>query len=106
MHRALARNEADHRSQSSRFVMTTAQVSSDIYWQRMQQFYVCSVVQTWKMNHRLAYTCSNSVTQAKLHEATLALQLCGSLDVAGISLSENRFAQIGAAGRDDRQLSA
>jgi hypothetical protein len=34
------------------------------------------------------------------------LQLCGSLDVAGISLSENRFAQIGAAGRDDRQLSA
>jgi hypothetical protein len=86
--------------------MTSAQVSGSIYWQRKHQVYVCSAMRMYKRNHRLAYTCSNSVTQAKLHEATLALQLCGSLDVAGISLSENRFAQIRAAGRDDRQLCA
>jgi hypothetical protein len=40
--------------------------------------------------------CSNSVKQARLQEARLVMQACGSLDVVGICVSENRFAQIRA----------
>jgi hypothetical protein len=61
--------------------MTSRQLSGWIDWQQvLQQLYVCRTMQSCKRDHRLAYTCSNSVRQAKLHGAKLgwpAVRLIG-----------------------------